>query len=410
MGEIHLITGATGFIGAALTLELLHQTDAQLVCLVRPNNRVSTVQSRLQKSLSTAAEAYGHEELLPEIERRCRALSGDILQPLCGEAAKALETVSEVWHCAASLQYEDENERAIFQHNVLGTKNVLNLAARLRALKFNYVSTAYVAGTRTGTIMEHLPSTDTVTNNPYEKSKVTAELLVAASRGLHTRILRPSIVIGHSRSRAATSFTGLYGFIRELSTFKRRVARRLGGYLSHRALRILADDQVSVNLVPVDVVASNAVRISRSNSTACIFHLTNDFQTAVGESLRMIFSELGLRSPRFVTSRLEFTSLDEVLDRQIRFYESYLCNAKVFDTTNTRSIVGPVASQWPLGREGLLPFIRWYLSLLAGQKQSLASCIQCPRGCPNTAVPPCRPTSLEVLLHPKENLHTSIGL
>jgi thioester reductase-like protein len=30
-----LVTGATGFVGAALVLELLEQTDAQVTCLVR---------------------------------------------------------------------------------------------------------------------------------------------------------------------------------------------------------------------------------------------------------------------------------------------------------------------------------------------------------------------------------------
>jgi nucleoside-diphosphate-sugar epimerase len=302
MSEVHLVTGATGFVGGAITLELLSQTDAQLVCLVRSKEGGPTAQIRLQNSLSAAAHAYSRRELLPEIQRRCRAVPGDILQPRCGDAADAVGTVSEVWHCAASLKYEDEHEAEIFQHNVVGTKHLLNLAARVKSPKFNYISTAYVAGSRSGWILENLPATDSPTNNSYEKSKIMAELAVAAFEGFHTRILRPSIVIGNSKTRAATSFTGLYGFIRELTTFKRRVARRLGGYLAHRSLRILADEQVPINLIPVDAVASNAVRISRSSTSARVFHLTNDAPPIVGESMRIVFKELGLRAPRFAAS------------------------------------------------------------------------------------------------------------
>jgi hypothetical protein len=88
--------------------------------------------------------------------------------------------------------------------------------------------------------------------------------------------------------------------VRELTKFKRKVARKLGGYLAHRPLRIWADELVGLNFIPVDAVASNAVRISLSNTTARTFHLTNDCNASLGESIRVLFRELCLRSPRFV--------------------------------------------------------------------------------------------------------------
>jgi nucleoside-diphosphate-sugar epimerase len=365
MNETHLVTGGTGFVGGALILELLSETDAQVLCLVRSKGGIDAAQARLQSSLATAARSYHRTDLLGEIEHRCRAVPGDILEPLCGNETVARGTVSEVWHCAASLQFEDENEAEIFAHNVRGTKNVLDLATHSRAPKFNYVSTAYVAGSRTGQILEELPSPETQTNNSYEKSKIVAELTVASEGHMHTRIFRPSIVIGHSRTLMATSFTGLYGFIRELSRFKRKVARRLGGYLAHRQLRIWADEQVPVNLIPVDMVASSAVRISRSNSARRIFHLTNDSPVAVEESLRILFREAEMRVPRYVGSSAEFTSIDEAFDRAIRFYRSYLSNAKVFDRTNSESVLGPSALSSNLQGGNLLRHIRWYMAYLA---------------------------------------------
>src|SRR5215472_1983499 len=167
MSEVHLVTGATGFVGGNLVLELLKQTDAQVVCLVRSQDGTAGARARLHSSLMAAARAYHSMELLPEIERRCRAVAGDILEPLCGIIATP-GTISELWHCAASLQFEEENEAEIFLHNVGGTENVLQLAALLRVPKLNYISTAYVSGSRSGRILEELPAPDTPTNNFYE--------------------------------------------------------------------------------------------------------------------------------------------------------------------------------------------------------------------------------------------------
>ena len=51
------MTGATGFVGAALVLELLARTEDTLVCVVRPREGV-TVQERLLAALEEAADAY----------------------------------------------------------------------------------------------------------------------------------------------------------------------------------------------------------------------------------------------------------------------------------------------------------------------------------------------------------------
>ena len=218
MTNVHLVTGATGFVGGALTLELLDRTDDRVVGLVRARCD-DQAQARLQASLSAAARAYGREDLLGEVARRCRATLGDILRPCCG--ADLREPVAEVWHCAASLKYEDDQAEEIFQHNVEGIRNMLDLARARRAAVFNHVSTAYVAGNRTGRILEELPHSEGVSNNRYEQSKIRAEWLVAAAEGVHVRILRPSIVIGHSRTYEAMSGTGMYAFISKTCRFQR---------------------------------------------------------------------------------------------------------------------------------------------------------------------------------------------
>jgi thioester reductase-like protein len=356
--KTHLVTGATGFVGGALVLELLRQTDDRVVCLVRGSDDEKAC-ARLYQSLTAAARGYGQDELLAEIPRRCRAVCGDILQPR-GSCATPFRA-DQAWHCAASLKYEDEHAEEIFRHNVEGTRHVLDLARAAGVSLFHHVSTAYVAGRRTGPIAEELPTDEGVCNNRYEQSKIRGERLVAAIGDMHVRILRPSIVIGHSRTHVATSFTGMYGFIRGLCQFRRAVARRLGNFLCHRALRLLADPATPTNFIPVDAVAANAVAVGRSNSAARIFHLTNACMPTVGQEMLLLFGELGLRPPRYVASARELTSIDETLDREVQFYRSYLLNAKVFDRGNTDAVVGAAASRYPMTDDVLLAHARWFL-------------------------------------------------
>jgi len=385
MSRQQLVTGATGFVGGALVLELLARTDDQIVCLVRSGKSPGAGQARLQSSLLSAAAAYGRLDLTGEIEGRCRALPGDITLADCGGAFPDGLRVSEVWHCAASLNYEEKNEEQIVLHNVQGTKNVLALAERLGASVFDYVSTAYVAGRRGGLILEEPAQEPAVTNNCYEKSKVAAEALVAGKEPFHVRVLRPSIVIGHSRTLVATSFTGLYGFMRELHRFKRVVSGRLGEFLRLRSLRLRAEAEVPLNFIPVDGLAANAVGISLSNTPERYFHLTNRSSVSVGDGMLLLFRLLQLRAPRFATSPREFTSLDEALDRELEFYNSYLSHAKVFDQTHTDAILGPAASSWPLPTDRLSAFLEWYLDCLEGSASGIAEPPPGPRGVPAAA-------------------------
>jgi nucleoside-diphosphate-sugar epimerase len=367
MSQTHLVTGATGFVGGALVLELLARTNVRVACIVRGQTQADA-QRRLEQSLAHAAQAYGQPEVVVEIARRCTAVAGDILRPLCGAAGVQLGDVAEVWHAAASLKYKDEHRDEIFQHNLEGTGNVLALAEALGAKTFNYISTAYVAGDRTGLVHETLPESDAHTNNQYEKSKIQAERRVAATTGMRTRILRPSIVVGHSRTLAATSFSGMYGFVRDVGTFKRAVSRRLGDILSHRAVRVRADRDALCNMIPVDAVARNAVAISLSGSTAQIFHLTNDCPPLMGLAVDLIFDQLGLRRPRFVTSPLELTSIDEKLDKELGFYSSYILQNKVFDRSNADAVLGADSARHPLDSERYAAYVRWYLDHLAKEK------------------------------------------
>jgi nucleoside-diphosphate-sugar epimerase len=366
--QTHLITGATGFVGGAILLELIVRTDAEVVCLVRPGSDRDARQ-RFEGAVRKAAGLYDRDFIVEEALQRCRVVPADITRPLCGVAPDELPPISDVWHAAATLEYENEREDEIIRQNVGGTTEVVRLAQASGARAFNYISTAYVAGRREGVIPEELPDPDGETNNAYERSKIAAELVVADAGFERTRIMRPGIVIGHSRTLGATTFTGMYGFTRGLRNLERDVRERLGGFLSRRQLRLRADPTAPLGIIPVDTVARHAVQIACSDSNALVFHLTNASPPSVGEVVGAIAEEVGIRRPRYVDSAREFSSIDQEVDDGLDFYRSYIESHKLFDRTNADAVTGTEAAAEWLPSSRVSEYVAWYLGRLGSHQR-----------------------------------------
>jgi nucleoside-diphosphate-sugar epimerase len=365
--DVHLVTGATGFLGAALVLELLDQTSVEVACLVRPSHDPERAATRLNQALKRACMLYERADLTPQIEERCHAVSFDLRDPSEDALHRLPPRIAEVWHSAASLRFKQGQRPKILEQNVEGTRRMLELATAVGASAFNYVSTAYVAGRRSGLVLEEPARDPSVAHNAYEESKIRAEMLVDDWEGLRTRIMRPSIVIGHTKTFAAISNSGLYGFILGVQRAKLEVSgRKLGDFLAHRPVRLRGDGHAPINLIPVDVVARNSVRISRSDSDARVFHLVNATPPLASEVGRVVFSALDMAAPRWVERTDEFTLIDERLDEQPRthFFRTYLSRDRVFDLSNTTAALGESASTISFDDGVLAPYVEWYLGML----------------------------------------------
>jgi len=363
---IHFVTGATGFVGSNLALELLSQAETEVYALVRSTDESS--EARLRSALRHAAGVAGYGNALDQaISERCHAVEGDIQSENCGAHANSLPRPHQFWHVAASLRYEDRYVAEIYRTNVEGTRNALALA-RCSGVQghFNYVSTAYVSGCRMGVIPEEV-SFDHAANNPYEHSKMQAEALVHQSRDLGPRIFRPSIVIGHSITReVASGFSGFYGFMRRVLRL-RQLLDRLQDRLAERTeLRVIADPGALLNLIPVDVVARQMVRISQSHSPATVFHITNPGPPPAAEVARVIFRELELRPPAFVRDATGLSWIEQKVEEGLGFYKAYFRGTRLFDRRNSDQALGRKASElgYCMDSATLTEYVRWYAEVL----------------------------------------------
>lgn len=362
--KTHLVTGATGFVGGALVLELLTRTDDQIIALARPSQ--ADAHTRLITAIRQAAVTYGiNPDALPL--RRVRGIAGDVTRPLCGVDAPGLKA-DILWHSAASLRYEDRFAADIIATNVGGTRHVLDLARRTGVGTVNSISTAYVVGRREGHMME-VPPQDGVAQNQYERSKIAAEALLRDEAEMSIRIFRPSIVVGHSRTLGATAFSGLYGFVRQMLQYRAMLDRIRPGLHRIRPLRIRASAATPLNMIPVDVVAAQAVHIGMAPEATGIYHLTQDDPPSFGSSMEAVAKLLGFPEPELVDDAAPLDLLEQRFDKRLDFYNAYIRGHLVFDRTRADAALG---QRTDLRRP--LPCVHdltsWYLAYLELQQEA----------------------------------------
>ncbi len=366
------VTGATGFVGSHLTFRLLEQGH-RVHALARGSK--SSARERVHEVLH---EVSGSDGSLGALLSRLEVMEGDISQPGLGLSddvyGKTVSLTDEVWHCAASLSFAEDDREEIFRTNVGSTKNILQFVARTPSRRLQHVSTAYVAGNRPDVAMESDIDVGQSFKNPYEESKCRSELLVADAhrRGIaRASVHRPSIVIGDSKTGRVTHFHGVYAFIRGLWSSLERIRRRSATReVIHLPLRVLGSKSGTLNFVPIDYVIDGMLHIaSDDSSVGHTYHLSNPQPTPNMLWLPHICRVLGVEGIDLVESSQfaehPITKMEMLFQKQMSFYYQYLQGEPQFDCRHALEALMGTAIRCP---SVTIPFIEkmtgWYVDYL----------------------------------------------
>jgi thioester reductase-like protein len=341
-----LVTGFPGFIGGRLVEALLDDSsDARVAAIVEPSMaaRARELSDRLDGG---RIEVHGGD-----ITKRRLGLADDDYERLASE-------LTAVYHLAAIYSLGVPLEVAT-RVNVDGTGNVLTLCEDCERLeRLHYVSTAYVAGDRTGTVYEHELALGQRFKNNYESTKFQAEVWVRqAMDRVPATIYRPAIVVGDSRTGETAKFDGPYYMLRVIS----RAVRW------HQPIPRFGRSGAPFNVVPVDfIIEAMTMADDVPELAGSTLHLVDTEPVSAAEVFDMLALEYAgrpsryLLPPRLVRASLRVPAVKELFSGAPQQSIDYLNHPVRFDTRATRELLEPRGVSCPPLEDYVAPLVSFF--------------------------------------------------
>lgn len=336
------ITGGTGLLGSYLVRDLL--LAGRNVALVVRRDRKRSAAGRVETLVRRWEEAL--DTSLP----RPVVLEGDLARPGCGLSDEDRHWMhwncSELLNNAASLSFRGSDRKAEpWLTNVTGTQNTIGLAREVGIEHFHHVSTAYVCGLRTGTVLEDELDVGQEFGNDYETSKCEAEKMVRTAGFASTTVYRPAIIVGDSQTGFTSTYHGFFAGLRLGHTLLTRVAK---GSTSGAALLSLLGVNLAdhKNFVPVDWVAEViAHAVQTPSARGRTLHLTHPeplSMHSVGRIIQEAVETFSVAASPDDPDLCDERWFADNLRTQLDVYQSYFRNDPVFDRRHTESIAGHI--------------------------------------------------------------------
>jgi nucleoside-diphosphate-sugar epimerase len=173
-----LVTGGTGFLGSYIIKHLVEKGYA--VKAIRRSNKLPFWIDK-------------------EIFDKVQWVEGDVLDVVALD--EAMEGVDAVIHSAAVVSFVKKERNNMYQVNVEGTANVVNMMLEKNIRRLVYISSVAALGRTAdgGHVNEEKKWEESKVNTHYAKSKFKAELQVwrGIGEGLEAVILNPSTILGY---------------------------------------------------------------------------------------------------------------------------------------------------------------------------------------------------------------------
>lgn len=212
-----LVTGDTGFLGTRLVSELKERGHSVL----------------------------GMSRSSPDIKLDITRVS----------SATVLPEVDVVIHNAAVVEFRKQAETQ--KVNVVGTSNLLDAVTANNIRHFVHVSTAFL-----------------FSNNYYEISKKTAEeqvMKICRENSIKFAVVRPSIIVEDSKMTDKPPANGIYMGLKIVRQALDWYERKAGKLPADAIIRIRANPQTRINVIPVDYVAAAIADTVEKDKTGIVY-------------------------------------------------------------------------------------------------------------------------------------------
>jgi len=211
------ITGATGFVGSYLVKRLLSEGH-DILCLTRNIDKISF-------------PTYNNVEFL----------EGDITKP--DTYSNYLVNIDMIYHLAGYVKHEAYNKNEAYKNNVIGTRNIFNLALEKKIKKVIYLSSAGIFHSKDNSVMDEnsLPVGKFINYYAYSKYLSYIELKDFLNRGLDVVTIMPVSIYG----KGSPLFINFFDFLIKYKIFFKKILDK------------------KLSLVYIDDVVEAIVKVSR---------------------------------------------------------------------------------------------------------------------------------------------------
>ena len=183
---MNLVTGGTGLVGCHILIDLLNQNQ-QVRALKRENSNLEMV--------NAVFKHYGLADYFSKIEW----VEGDVLDIPSLESA--IKGINKVYHSAAIVSFNKKHFKKMYEVNVNGTANVVNVCLENNIEKIGHISSiAAIGRSKNNQYNEQNKWKNDKKNSYYAITKYGAEREIwrGEQEGLSSVVVNPGIIIGPS--------------------------------------------------------------------------------------------------------------------------------------------------------------------------------------------------------------------
>ncbi len=324
-GETILLTGYPSFRAKKMLEQLVTDERAQLFLIVRDK---------------FAKDAQAALDQLPDSQRaRVVVIEGDAAAMdlgLSGKEYRELASRVERIHHLAQVTYPGADARMAEAVNIGAMREIVELGRASPKLKSIVVhSSANVSGNRTGIVFEDELSAGQSFRTPVEETLARAERFARTHMSeLPMIVLRPTIIVGDSRTGEVDRFDGPYLLMLLIVSSPQDLP-----------VPLPTRGDAPMNLVPIDYVVRAAHFIGqRPDAIGRTFHIADPRPLTVRRVFELVAAEGGKRLPGgFIPTRLTRALLNtpgvNLVSKSPRAFLDLLTTPVRYDTKNTEKLL-----------------------------------------------------------------------
>lgn len=317
------ITGVTGLLGRNILFEYLSIYSKKLedlkIIIIGRSSQNKGLRQRIKDIILEDGRFYLNlssielSSMIDYLSKSVEYVEIDFNYNICSDQWKILNryTIDVFYHAAANTSLNNNSiiEQIVYDVNIGGTKQILNLINECDVKRLCYFSSVYSTGKLTDVVKPEEISMNRLFRNPYEYSKQYCEQIVREykfKRNTECYIIRTSILCGRlieNKIGQIHKFDTLYGLASFFVKSKESILKNTCDIYEEPLdlnIRIVANQNSKVNIIPADFAAKASIAImSLDDIKYKAFHLANEYECNI---MGHILNYLHISSYHYVDS------------------------------------------------------------------------------------------------------------